>query len=113
MKKVVMFLALLCCTLAGFAEKKPIKLEKEKQPHGRSEIQLPTASIDGQILAIDFTSSTTFGVQVADASGTVVYMGTYSVQHAMVTLPQLSEGTYKLTIEDSANIYSGNFDIEE
>lgn len=113
MKKVVMLLALLCCTLSGFAEKKPIQLEKEKQPHGRSEIQLPTASIDGQILTIDFTSSPTFEVQVTDASGTVVYMGTYSVQHAMVTLPQLSEGVYKLTIEDNTYIYSGYFDIEE
>ncbi|MBR3985229.1 MAG: DUF3244 domain-containing protein [Bacteroidaceae bacterium] len=74
---------------------------------------MPIASIDGQILTIDFTSSTTFEVQVTDASGTVVYMGTYSVQHAMVTLPQLSEGVYKLTIEDNTYIYSGYFDIEE
>ena len=77
-----MLLALLCCTLSGFAEKKPIQLEKEKQPHKRNEVLLPIASIDGQILTIDFTSSTTFEVQVTDASGTVVYMGTivYSMQ---------------------------------
>lgn len=113
MKKVVMLLALLCCTLSGFAEKKPIQLEEKERPHERSGILLPIASIDGQILTIDFTSNTTFEVQVTDASGTVVYMGTYSVQHAMVTLPQLSEGIYKLTIEDSAYIYSGDFGIEE
>lgn len=113
MKKVVMLLALFCCTLSGFAEKKPIQLEENKRPHKRNEVLLPIASIDGQILTIDFTLSTTFEVQVTDTSGTVVYMGTFSVQHAMVTLPQLSEGIYKLTIEDSAYIYSGNFDIEE
>lgn len=113
MRKVVMFVVMLCCTLSGFAEKKPIQLEKEKQPHKRNEVLLPIASIDGQILTIDFTSSTTFKVQVADASGTIVYMETYNVQHAMVTLPQLSEGVYKLTIEDNTYIYSGYFDIEE
>ena len=112
MRKIVMLVVMLCCTLSGFAEKKPIQLEEKKQPHERSGIQLPTASIDGQILTIDFTSSPTFEVQVTDASGTVVYMGTYSVQHAIVTLPQLSEGIYKLTIEDSTYIYSGDFDIE-
>lgn len=59
MKKVFMLLALLCCTLSGFAEKKTIELEKKKRPHGRSEVQLPTASIDGQVLTISFVSSTT------------------------------------------------------
>ena len=29
-KKAIMFAALLCCTLSGFAEKKPIKLEENK-----------------------------------------------------------------------------------
>lgn len=113
MKKVVMLVALLCCTLSGFAEKKPIQLEEDKQPHGRSGIQLPSASINGLILTIDLTSSTSFEVQVTDASGAVVYIGTYSVQHAMVTLPQLSEGIYELIIEDSTYIYRGSFDIEK
>ncbi|MBO5085201.1 MAG: hypothetical protein J6C18_10085 [Bacteroidaceae bacterium] len=68
MKKAVMILALLCYTLSSFAEKKPIELEENKRPHKRSEVQLPTASIDGLVLTIDFVSSTTFEVAVVNAS---------------------------------------------
>lgn len=107
-----MFAALLCCTLSGFAEKKPIKLEENKRPHGRSEVQLPTASIDGQVLTIDFASSTTFEVAVVNASGAVVYTGAYSAQGAVVTLPNLPAGVYELEIEDAAYLYSGEFAIE-
>ena len=107
-----MFAALLCCTLSGFAEKKPIKLEENKRPHGRSEVQLPTASIDGQVLTIDFASSTTFEVAVVNASGAVVYTGVYSAQGAVVTLSNLPVGEYKLEIEDAAYLYSGEFEIE-
>lgn len=107
-----MLLALLCCTLSGFAEKKPIKIEKKEFPHERSGIQLPTASIDGQVLAISFVSSTTFEVAVVDASGTVVYTGMYSAQGAVITLPNLSVGEYELEIEQGDNIYSGEFEIE-
>ena len=107
-----MFAALLCCTLSGFAEKKPIKLEENKRPHGRSEVQLPTASIDGQVLTIDFASGTTFEVAVVNASGAVVYTGVYSAQGAVVTLPNLPAGVYELEIEDAAYLYSGEFEIE-
>lgn len=41
MKKVIMFAALLCCALSGFAEKKPLELEIDDRPLGRTEIQLP------------------------------------------------------------------------
>ena len=112
MKKIFMFAALLCCTLSGFAEKKPIKLEENKRPHGRSEVQLPTASIDGQVLTIDFASSTTFEVAVVNASGAVVYTGVYRAQGAVVTLPNLPAGVYELEIEDAAYLYSGEFEIE-
>lgn len=112
MKKVFMLLALLCCTLSGFAEEKPIKIEVIKRPHGRSDAQLPTASIDGQVLTIDFASSTTFEVSVMDTSGTVVYTGAYSAQGAVIPLPNLPAGEYKLEIEDTAHIYSGEFEIE-
>ena len=112
MKKVVMLLALLCCTLSGFAEKKPIKLEKEKQPHGRSEVQLPTASIDEQMLTISFVTSCSFEVSVVDASGAVVYTNVYSAQDVVITLPNLPAGDYKLEIEDTAHLYSGEFEIE-
>lgn len=112
MKKVFMFAVMLCCTLSSFAEEKSIKLEKEKRPHGRSEVQLPTASIDGQVLTIDFTSSCSFEVTVVNESGAVVYTCAYNAQGAVITLPNLSVGDYKLKIEDTMYIYSGEFEIE-
>ena len=107
-----MFVVMLACTLSGFAEKKPIKLEENKRPHGRSEVQLPTASIDGQVLTIDFVSSTTFEVAVVNASGVVVYTGAYNAQGAVITLSNLPVGEYRLEIEDAVHIYSGEFEIE-
>ena len=112
MKKVFMLAVLLCCTLSGFAEEKPIKIEREKQPQGRSEVQLPTASIDGQVLTISFVSNCDFEVSVVDASGAVVYTSVYSAQGAVITLPHLPAGDYKLEIEDAAYIYSGEFEVE-
>ena len=112
MKKVFMLLALLCCTLSGFAEKTPIKLEKKERPHGRGEVQLPTASIDGQVLTISFVTNCGFEVSVVDESGVVVYTGAYNVQDAVITLPNLPTGEYELEIEDAAHLYSGEFVIE-
>jgi len=113
MKKAVMILALLCCTLSSFAEKKPIELEENKRPHKRSEVQLPTASIDGLVLTIDFVSSTTFEVAVVNASGVVVYTGVYSAQGAVIILPNLPVGEYQLEIEDAEHLYGGEFEIEQ
>lgn len=113
MKKVFMLLALLCCTLSGFAEKTPIQLTKNKDPHKRSVVQLPTASIDGQVLTIDFASSTTFEVSVVDASGAVVYTSAHSAQGAVIILPNLPVGEYMLEIEDTTHIYGGEFEIEQ
>lgn len=112
MKKVFMLAALFCCTFSGFAEEKPIKIEREKQPQGRSEVQLPTASIDGQVLAISFVTNCDFEVSVVDASGAVVYTNVYSAQGAVITLPNLPAGDYKLKIEDTAHLYSGEFEVE-
>lgn len=112
MKKVILFVAMLCCTLSGFAEKTPIKLEENKRPHKRSEVQLPTASIDGQVLTISFVSSATFEISVVDASGAVVYMGAFSAQGAVITLPDLPAGEYQLEIEDAVHLYSGEFVVE-
>ena len=112
MKKVFMLAALLCCTLSGFAEEKPIEIELRKRPHERSGVQLPTATIDGQVLTISFESSYSFEVSVVDASGVVVYTNVYSAQGAVITLPNLPAGDYKLKIEDTAHIYSGEFVIE-
>ena len=103
---------MLCCTLSGFAEEKPIKLEEKERPDPRSLVQLPTASIDGQILTIDFASSITFEISVVDASGAVVYTGAYSAQGAVITLPNLPAGDYKLEIEDETHLYSGEFVVE-
>ena len=108
-----MILALLCCTLSSFAEKKPIDLEENKRPHKRSEVQLPTASIDGLVLTIDFVSSTTFEVAVVNASGVVVYTGVYSAQGAVIILPNLPVGEYQLEIEDAEHLYGGEFEIEQ
>ena len=112
MKKVFMLAALFCCTLSGFAEKKPIKLEEVKLPNSRSLTLLPTATIDGQVLTISFESSYSFEVSVVDASGVVVYTSVYSAQGAVITLPNLPAGDYKLEIEDTTHLYSGEFVIE-
>ena len=113
MKKVFMLLALLCCTLSGFAEETPIKLEKKERPHERSGSESPTASIDGQVLTISFVSSCTFEVSVVDASGAVVYTGSYNAQSTAITLPNLPCGDYELEIEDATHIYGGEFEIEQ
>ena len=113
MKKVFMLLALLCCMLSGFAEKKSIELEREKRPIKRNEVQLPTASIDGQTLTISFVSNCTFEVSVMDASGAVVYTGSYNAQSTAITLPNLPCGDYELEIEDATHIYGGEFEIEQ
>lgn len=107
-----MIFALLCCTLSGFAEEKPIKIKKGDLPDPRSLTQLPIASIDGQVLTISFVSSTTFEVAVVNASGIVVYTGAYNVQDAVITLPNLPAGEYELEIEDTNHLYSGEFEIE-
>ena len=107
-----MFAALLCCALSGFAEKQPIKIEIDDQPIGRTEIQLPTASIEEDLLTIEFPSSTTFCVSIVSNAGEVVYLSTYSTETATLTLSNLSEGEYTLVIKDGSYTYSGEFDVE-
>lgn len=106
-----MFAVMLCCTLSGFAEEKPIEIDIRKYPHGRSEVQLPTASIDGQVLTISFSSSCSFEVTVVDESGAIVYTRAYNAQGAVITLPNLPIGDYELKIEDAEYLYSGKFCI--
>ena len=107
-----MFAALLCCALSGFAEKQPIKIEIDDQPIGRTEIQLPTASIEEDLLTIEFPSSTTFCVSIVSNAGEVVYLSTYSTETATLTLSNLSAGEYTLVIKDGSYTYSGEFDVE-
>lgn len=109
MKKVILFAALLCSALSGFAEKKPIRIEIDDQPLGRTEIQLPTASIEENLLTIEFPSSTTFSVSIVSNAGEVVYSGTYSAEMAILTLSNLSAGEYTLVIKDGSHAYSGEF----
>lgn len=116
-KAVILFVAMLFCGgLSVYAEARPIHIVQKpsdgKSKEGRSLIILPTASIDGQVLTISFVSSTAFEVAVMDTSCTLVYMGAYSAQDAVITLPNLSDGEYQLEIEQGDNIYSGEFEIE-
>lgn len=112
MKKVIMFAALLCCALSGFAEKKPLELEIDDRPLGRTEIQLPTASIEDELLTIEYPSSTTFSVSIVDNTGEVVYSSSYCTEMAILTLSNLSTGNYTLVIKDSSYTYSGKLEIE-
>ena len=70
-----MFAALLCCALSGFAEKKPIRIEIDELPNERTLVQSPTASIEENLLTIEFPSSTTFSVSIVSNAGEVVYSG--------------------------------------
>ena len=112
MKKVILFAALLCSALSGFAEKNHIKIEIDDRPLGRTEIQLPTASIEENLLTIEFPSSTTFNVSILNNAGEMVYSGTYSAEMAILTLSNLSAGEYTLVIKDGSHAYSGDFEIE-
>ena len=107
-----MFAALLCCALSGFAEAKPLKLKKNDLPDERTLVQSPTASIEEQLLTIEYPSSTTFSVSIVDNTGEVVYSSSYCTEMAILTLSNLSTGDYTLVIEDDSYTYSGEFDVE-
>lgn len=108
-----MLLALLCCTLSGFAEAKPIKIEKKKRPDPRSLVQLPTASIDGQVLTIEFSEATASQITViSQGTQVVVYNGSFTNNQIVINLPALSDGEYQLEIEQGDNLYIGEFEIE-
>lgn len=111
MKKVILFGALLCCALSGFAEKNHIKIEIDDQPLERTLVQSPTASIEENLLTIEFPSSTTFSVSIVSNAGEVVYSGTYSAEMAFLTLSNLSAGEYTLVIKGNNCTYSGDFEI--
>lgn len=112
MKKVIMFAALLCCALSGFAEKNHIKIEIDDQPLERTLVQSPTASIEDELLTIEYPSSTTFSVSIVDNTGEVVYSSSYCTEMAILTLSNLSTGNYTLFIKDSSYTYSGKLEIE-
>ena len=107
-----MFAALLCCALSSFAEAKLVELTREDLPNKRTLVQSPTASIEEDLLTIEYPSSTTFSVSIVNNAGEVVYTGTYSAEMAILTLSNLSAGEYTLVIKDGNYTYSGEFDVE-
>ena len=110
MKKVIMLLVLLCCTLSGFAEKTPIQLKEKKRPDPRSSVQLPTAYIDGQVLTIEFSEATASQITVINqGTQVVVYNGSFTNDQIVINLPALSYGEYQLEIEQGDNLYIGDF----
>lgn len=91
----------------------PLKQENKSVGGSRTVVQLPSASIDGQVLTISFDDDADFCVTVTDASGSAVYVGTYTAREVAITLPQLPEGSYYLRIEDEYYVYIGEFEIAD
>ena len=112
MRKVFMFVVMLCCALSGFAEEKAIELFKEKRPQGRSVVELPTASINEQVLIIEFDEAETSQITVlCQGTQVVVYSGSFTQSQIVINLPMLPEGEYRLEITKGNNMYVGNFEI--
>lgn len=113
MKKVFMLLVLLCCTLSGFAEEKPIKIREKERPKERIPHVLPTAYIDGQVLTINFSEATASQITViSQGTQVVVYNGSFTSDQIVINLPALSDGEYQLEIEQGGNLYYGDFNLE-
>lgn len=107
--------SLLCVCYAN-AQSNDIPLSQDKGTSAggpRTVVLLPTATIDEQVLTISFAYDAEFCVTVTDASGSVVYVGTYTAREAAITLPQLPEGCYYLRIEDEYYSYVGEFEIAD
>ena len=74
---------------------------------------MPTASIDGPVLTIEFCEATASQVIVRNHSTqVVVYSGAFTSGQVVISLPTLPDGEYQLEIEQGDNIYSGEFEIE-
>ena len=115
-KLLIACLTSLICVCYANAQNNDIPLSIGKgTPDGgsRTVVQLPTATIDGQVLTISFADDADFCVTVTDASDAVVYVGTYTDREATITLPQLPEGIYYLRIEDEYYVYIGEFEIAD
>ena len=117
MKKTLIFLAAMLIGLSVYAEYRPIYIVRkpidDKSKKGRSLVVLPTASIDGQVLTIEFSEATASQVTVkGQSTQVVVYNGAFTNEQVVITLPSLPEGDYCLEIEQGDYVYIGEFDIE-
>lgn len=105
-----MFAALLCCALSSFAEAKLVELTREDLPDERTLVQSPIASIEDELLTIEYPSSSTFSVSIVDNAGEEVYSCYYCTEMAILTLNNLSTGDYTLVVKDGSYTYSGEFE---
>lgn len=118
MKK--MLITLMGVMFAGFslcAAPRPIHVVKKpadgKGKEGRSLVLLPTASIDSQVLTIDFSETTVSQVTViSQGTQVVVYNGSFTNDQIVINLSALPDGEYQLEIEQGDNLYIGEFEIE-
>ena len=116
MKKFVLFIFTILLYIGSASAQSsniPLKQENKSVGGSRTVILLPTATIDGQVLTISFSDGAEFCITITDASGSVVYVGTYTAREATVTLPQLPEGSYYLRIEDKYYLYIGELEIAD
>ena len=116
MKQLFLFLLASLLYIGGASAQSnniPIKQGPKDIGGSRTVVLLPTATIDGQVLTISFAYDAEFCVTITDASGSVIYVGTYTAREAAITLPQLPEGCYYLRIEDEFYSYVGEFEIAD
>lgn len=114
MKQLILFLSAFLLYVAGASAQSsniPLKQGPGNIGGPRTVVQLPVASIDGQVLTISYADEADFCVTVTDASGATVYVGEYTTREATIILPQLPEGSYCLRIEDEEYAYSGEFEV--
>ena len=84
---------------------------KEEMPQGLTVNQIPTVSIDGNILYFYDVFSTTVPVFVVDASDNVVFSATLYPGEDKKVLPASLSGTYTLYMRVGTIMYYGNIII--
>ena len=113
MKKLFLLVVLCLFAFSLYADKKSITLSPPKPRPGKSIVQTPTASIDGQVLTIEFSEATASQITViSQGTQVVVYNGSFTNNQIVINLPALSAGEYQLEIEQGDKLYIGEFEIE-
>lgn len=116
MKQLILFLLAFLLYVAGASAQGsniPLKQGPGDIGGSRTVVQLPVASIDGQVLTISFSDEADFSVTVTDASDTTVYVGEYTTRETTIIFSQLPEGSYCLRIENEEYTYSGEFEVTD